>query len=67
MYITSIRKTDHSIIEVAVSGDNVLSLANMLESSPTVLNFKVLGAEAMGLDQQAFGGGDYRKWVKKHH
>ncbi len=67
MYLVSILKTDRIIIEVSTSSDNVLSLANIFESSPTVLNYKVSGTDAVSLDQNFFGGGDYRKWVKRHY
>lgn len=67
MYLVSILKTDRIIVEVATSSDNVLALANIFESSSTVLNYKVSGTDAVGLDQKFFGGGDYHKWVKRHY
>ena len=63
MYIVSILKTDGTCVSVTTRGDNVLSLANILEVAPTVINFKVSSSDAVGIKQQIFGGGDYSKWV----
>lgn len=63
LYTLSIRNHDDKIVEAVVEGTHVIPMCNLLESAPSVINFKVSNSGSVGIPQNKFGAGDFTKWV----
>lgn len=60
MYLLHIRtKPPKELTTICVSAENLTTVANLLENSKDVINFKVND----GLSQNMFSCGGYSKWV----
>ena len=66
LYTVSIRNHDDKIVEAVVEGTHVITMCNLLESAPAIVNFKVSNAGSVGVSQDKFGVGGFHKWVTQN-
>lgn len=66
MYIISIRTKEKMVI-LSCESSMVLAIANILENSKDIINFKVSNSCCTGLLPIHFGADGFEKWVETNH
>ena len=63
----SVRIVMGPVLNLVVEDKDVVTLAGVLESAPSVINFKVHGDAADGISQKAYGCGGFTKWAIRNY